>query len=244
MNWETVRLPVNLDPSDNLPDFIEKAILMSKYIFKGERRRELAWQALQMQMGNIRPDHPEADEVYEHGMQDPDRQGFQRDTDSEEITLDAVGRWAEASSDGAKEEPQDEEEEVEVEQEEGMADTEELAAAAVVESSDSDKPTPPPKGPTRKLPTIDDDGFPTVARTRQGIPLEDPKCPPPATQDDYTAVDMLEYHLYRARRLNGQEGVDELTRKMAKERARAVLLYKYPAIGDVFAKYPGGLDDN
>ena len=26
--------------------------------------------------------------------------------------------------------------------------------------------------------------------------------------------------------------------------ARAVLLYKYPAIGDVFAKYPGGLDDN
>ena len=213
-----MRLPFNLDPSDNLPDFIEKAILMSKYIFKGERRRELAWQALQMQMGYIRPDHLEADEVYDHGMQDPDPQGFQRDTDEEEITLDSVGRWADASSDGPpKEEPQDEEEEVEVEQEEAMADTEEPAAADTVESSDSDEPpAPPPKG--RKLPTIDHDGFPTVARTRQGIPLEDPKCPPAAIQEDYTAVDMLEYHLYRARRMNGPEGVEELTRKIAKER--------------------------
>ena len=176
-----MRLPFNLDPSDILPDFIEKAILMSKYIFKGERRRELAWQALQ-------------------------------------ITLDSVGRWADASSDGPpKEEPQDEEEEVEVEQEEAMADTEEPAAADTVESSDSDEPpAPPPKG--RKLPTIDHDGFPTVARTRQGIPLEDPKCPPAAIQEDYTAVDMLEYHLYRARRMNGPEGVEELTRKIAKER--------------------------
>ena len=106
-----------------------------------------------------------------------------------------------------------------MEQEEGMADTEDTAAAETVESSDSDlPPTPPPKGPTRKLPTVGDDGFPTVARTRQGIPLEEPACPPKATQDDYTAVDMLEYHLYRARRLNGQQGVDELTRKMARER--------------------------
>ena len=213
-------MPFNLDPSDNLPDFIEKAILMSKYIFKGERRRELAWQALQMQMGYIRPDHLEADEVYDHGMQDPDPQGFQRDTDEEEITLDSVGRWADASSDGPpKEEPQDEEEEVRWRWSKRRRWPTRRSRQRRTRSSHPTRTSHPPRHPrdesSRPSTTT---GFPTVARTRQGTPLEDPKCPPAAIQEDYTAVDMLEYHLYRARRMNGPEGVEELTRKIAKER--------------------------
>ncbi|CAE7300570.1 unnamed protein product, partial [Symbiodinium sp. CCMP2592] len=67
---------------------------------------------------------------------------------------------------------------------------------------------------------IGDDGFLTVAKTRRGRPLdqEDPPPPPKACQDDYTAVDMLEFHLYMARKKGGQKAVDDLCMEMARER--------------------------
>ena len=66
---------------------------------------------------------------------------------------------------------------------------------------------------------LDDDGFVRVAasrgKKRLGRSFEVPKkgCP-----ENYSAVDMLEFALAEARRSSGQQAVDQLTRRMARER--------------------------
>ena len=56
-----------MDEEDPPPGFVASAVLMSKYIFKGPRRAQLAYWAACTQIGILAPDTQESAEAVEAG---------------------------------------------------------------------------------------------------------------------------------------------------------------------------------
>ncbi|CAE7239698.1 unnamed protein product [Symbiodinium sp. CCMP2592] len=211
-----VRLPAVLPEKDEINDFILSAADCAKYPFKSEARRELAWKICQVKHNLVEPDSDLATWVYENNLQDSqDNEGYYSDTEEEKVLADFRGenrtvRRTRRRRKAPTPDNADEEEEDKPVEQSSSSDEEEQEPADMKKFEN-----------TKMFPgeAVDDDGFVRVNRTRKGKKLGlDDDVPPKMCPENYTAVDMLEFALYKARQRGGQVAVDNLCLEMAKER--------------------------
>ena len=175
---------------------------IAQYPFKGKQRRIVAWRCAQVKHDLVEPGSDLAEWVYAHNLSTETLS----ETDEEEVIANLRAEERTRRK-GKKQEQQD------------MQQDDPADEAA---ETGYDGPTNVPLTKNTQFPmddATDDDGFLRVAATRKGKRLGVTfDVPPKGCLENYTAVDVIEFALAEARRTGGQTAVDNLTRRMAKER--------------------------
>ena len=207
-NWY---LPVLPDGEELVNNFIRAALDIAQYPFRREDRRLAAWRVAMVEHNLVEPDSELADWVCEHNL--------------------SLDNLTETDTEDVYEETRQTLRKQRRERRQAQRDTAQSSLDAPPPQQDQDSsssdtdtgydgPVELPKDTQFPMDeALDQDGFVRVAasrgKKRLGRSFDVPK---KGCLENYSAVDMLEYALAEARLRGGQQAVDQLTRRMARER--------------------------
>ena len=212
-NWH---LPVLPDGEVHVDNFIRAALDIAQYPFRREARRLAAWRVAMVEHNLVEPDSELADWVCEHNLT--------LENLSETETEDVLEASRQTLRKQRREQRQAQRDTAQSSQDAPPPQQDEDSSSSD-EDTGYDGPVSLPKDTQFPMAdALDDDGFVRVAasrgKKRLGRSFDVPK---KACLENYSAVDMLEYALAEARLRGGQQAVDQLTRRMARERVSCLI---------------------
>ena len=194
-----------------MDSFVKASLDIAQYPFRREDRRLIAWRIAMVEHNLVEPDSELADWVCQNNLSLDNLS----ETDTEEVledTRQTLRKQRRERRQAQRDTAQSSQDAPPPQQDEDSSSSD--------EDTGYNGPVPLPKNTQFPMDeALDDDGFVRFATTRGKKRLgRSFDVPPKVCLENYSAVDMIEFALAEARRSGGQPAVDQLTRRMARER--------------------------